>query len=146
MKLKLVGLAVLVSLAVAAQAPAAGTPITATALALGKLQATTIHAQTGSMIVEQFKIQPGGSFGWHVHGAPVVAVVAQGTLTVFDPTVGSCKPFKVSKGASFVEPANHVHLARNDTAKPVTVYAIYLGVPTPSQANAARGEPAGCDA
>ena len=69
-----------------------------------------------------------------------------GTLTVFDPTVAGCAPVKVSKGQSFVEPADHVHLARNDGKTPVTVYALYLGLPKPSAANSVATEPAGCNA
>jgi quercetin dioxygenase-like cupin family protein len=98
------------------------------------------------MILESFRIAPGASFGWHVHGAPVAAVVARGTLTMFDPAVADRKPFTVSKGESFVEPANHVHLARNDTSTPVTVYAIEFGVPKAAQANTAKTRLAGCSA
>ena len=93
------------------------------------MPATTIHTKAGAMVLNAITIQPGGSFGWHTHGAPVAVVVKSGTLTVFDPSVGGCKPFKVSKGKAFVEPAGHVHLARNDTKAPVTVYAMYLGLP-----------------
>jgi mannose-6-phosphate isomerase-like protein (cupin superfamily) len=76
----------------------------------------------------------------------VAVVVTGGTLTVFDPAVASCKPFKVSKGQSFVEPASHVHLARNDGKAPATLYALYLGVPKPAQANIGRTAPRGCNA
>ena len=146
MKTTLLGLALVVSLVAAAPSLAGEAPITAQALALGKMQATTIHAKAGSMILESFTIAPGGSFGWHRHGAPVAVVVARGTLTVFDPAVGSCNAFKVTKGQAFVEPADHVHLARNDTRTAVTVYAMYLGVPKPSAANVGATAPAGCHA
>jgi quercetin dioxygenase-like cupin family protein len=65
---------------------------------------------------------------------------------VFDPQVGNCAPFRVSKGQSFVEPANHVHLARNDGKKPVTLYAMFLGVPKPSLGQVPASQPAGCSA
>ena len=146
MKIKLFGLAVVTALATAAPLLAGNAPITATPLALGKMSATTIHAQSGSMILESIKIAPGGSFGWHTHTSPVAVVVKSGTLTVFDPAVGNCKPFKVSKGQAFVEPANHVHLARNDTKAPVTVYALYLGVAKAVDANVGATAPAGCQA
>ncbi len=146
MKTRLIALAAVCALATAAPSLGGGTPIIAKALAVGTMKATTIHATSGSMILESFKIMPGGSFGWHVHGAPVAVVVTAGTLTVFDPSVANCAPFKVSKGQSFVEPANHVHLARNDTKTPVTVYALYLGVPKSAQANLGKPEPAGCNA
>jgi len=146
MKIRLLGLAVVCALATAAPSLGGGTPIVAKAVAVGTMQATTIHANAGSMILESFKIAPGGSFGWHRHGSPVAVVVTGGTLTVFDPTVASCAPFKVSKGQSFVEPANHVHLARNVGKTPVTLYALYLGVPKKAEANQGEAEPAGCNA
>ena len=146
MNVKLLGLALVVALATAAPSLGSGTPIVAKAVAVGTMQATTVHAQTGSMILESFRIAPGGSFGWHKHGAAVAVIVTGGTLTVFDPTVASCAPFKVSKGQSFVEPANHVHLARNDGKTPVTVYALYLGVPKTAEANHAMTAPPGCNA
>jgi quercetin dioxygenase-like cupin family protein len=73
-------------------------------------------------------------------------VVTSGTLTVLDPTVGKCSAFKVSKGQAFIEPAGHVHLARNDTKTPVKVYAMYLGLPKGVQANIAGTAPNGCSA
>jgi quercetin dioxygenase-like cupin family protein len=146
MKRTILGLALVTGLAAAAPSVAGAPPIVATPLAVGQMQATTIKAQTGTAILTSITIAPGGSFGWHTHGAPVAVVVAKGTLTVFDPAVGNCKPFKVSKGQSFVEPANHVHLARNDTATPVQVYAMYLGVRETNQANLPATEPDGCHA
>jgi quercetin dioxygenase-like cupin family protein len=150
MNVKLIGAAVIGALATAAPSLAAPKPaaplVAAKTLAAGTMQPTTIRAKSGSMILESFKLPPGASFGWHVHGAPVAVVVTAGTLTVFDPTVTNCAPFKVSKGQSFVEPANHVHLARNDGRTTVTVYALYLGVPKTAQANQGQSEPAGCKA
>ncbi len=146
MNYKLLGLALLGALALAAPSFGGSQPITAKALALGQMKATTIHATTGSMILESIRIAPGGSFGWHTHGSPVAVVVTGGTVTVFDPAVGGCAPFKVSKGQSFVEPANHVHLARNDGKVPVTLYALYLGVPKSGAANVGTSEPSGCNA
>src|SRR5436190_15568538 len=143
MKIKTLGLLLMSALALAAASSAAAPPIIAKPIAIGAMHATTIRAQTGSMILNSITIAPGGNFGWHTHGAPVAVVVTGGTLTVFDPQVGGCKPFKVSKGQSFVEPANHVHLARNDGTKRVTLYALYLGVGKPSRANVPASEPKG---
>jgi quercetin dioxygenase-like cupin family protein len=148
MKITGIGLALVGALVLAAPSfgGAGGAPIVASPLAVGKMKATTIHATTGSMILESIKIAPGGSFGWHTHGAAVAVVVTAGTLTVYDPSVASCKPFKVSQGQSFVEPANHIHLARNDTKARVTLYAMYLGVSDPAKANFTVASPAGCNA
>jgi quercetin dioxygenase-like cupin family protein len=146
MKVKMVGILLVAALALAAAATAAAPPIVAKAIAIGTMKATTIHAQSGAAILDSITIAPGGNFGWHVHGAPVAVVVTGGTLTVFDPKVQGCEPFKVSKGQSFVEPANHVHLARNDGTTKVTLYAFYMGIGTPSQANIAKTQPKGCHA
>jgi quercetin dioxygenase-like cupin family protein len=146
MKFKLLGLALVATLVTAAPSLGGGAPITAKVLGFGAMQATTIHAKAGAMILDSITIAPGGSFGWHTHGAPVAVVVKTGTLTVFDPSVGGCKPFTVSKGKAFVEPAGHVHLARNETKTPVTVYAMYLGLPKAQAANAPADEPDGCNA
>jgi len=147
MKITLFALALLASAAVAVPSGAATRePIVAKALALGTMKATLVHATTGAMVLDQITIAPGGNFGWHTHGSPVAVVVTGGTLTVFDPSIGKCAPFKVSRGQSFVEPANHIHLARNDTARPVTLYALYLGIPKNVGANIPAKQPAGCSA
>src|SRR3954447_18250269 len=146
MKTKVLGIALLFALASASSSLAASPPIIAKALAAGQMQATTIKTTAGATILETYTVKPGGTFGWHTHGAPVAVVVTAGTLTVFDPQVNACAPFKVSKGMSFVEPANHIHLARNDGKTPVKLYALYLGVPKPAAANLPAAEPAGCSA
>jgi quercetin dioxygenase-like cupin family protein len=147
MKITLFAVALIASAVVAGPSGAAGRqPIVAKALAVGTMNATVVHATTGAMVLDQITIAPGGNFGWHTHGSPVAVVVTSGTLTVFDPSVGKCAPFKVSKGQSFVEPANHIHLARNDTSKLVTLYAMYLGIPKNAGANVPAKQPAGCGA
>ena len=146
MNLRMLALLLVFALATAAASSAANAPIFAQPIATGKMQATTIHAQSGAMVLDSIKIKPGGNFGWHTHGSPVAVVVTGGTLTVFDPSVKNCAPFKVSKGQSFVEPANHVHLARNDGKTTVTLYALYLGIPKSSTANIPAEQPAGCNA
>jgi quercetin dioxygenase-like cupin family protein len=146
MSIKLLGLIAVGALAIAAPSFGGEQPIIAKPVAVGMMKATTIHAQSGAVVLDSIRVAPGGSFGWHTHGAPVAVVVTGGTLTVFDPAVSSCKPFKVSKGQSFVEPANHVHLARNDGKKPATLYAMYLGLPTTGKANIGAPAPNGCNA
>jgi quercetin dioxygenase-like cupin family protein len=146
MKAKMLGLGLAGALAVAVPAFGGSPPIFAKAIAVGTMKAATIQTKGGAMVLDSITIAPGGNFGWHTHGAPVAVVVTHGTLTVFDPSVANCAPFKVSKGASFVEPANHVHLARNDGKTQVRLYAMFLGVPKGAGANIPAKEPAGCDA
>jgi quercetin dioxygenase-like cupin family protein len=121
-------------------------PIVGKALAAGTMQAAAVRSKGGAMVLESVRIAPGGNLGWHTHGSPVAVVVTSGTLTVFDPSIAKCSPFTVEKGQAFIEPANHVHLARNDGSTPATLYAMYLGVPKSAKPNAPAAEPAGCNA
>jgi quercetin dioxygenase-like cupin family protein len=145
MKLRLLGCAIFGALLTAAPSLGAAPPIVAKALGLGTIKSGyTIAVKPGAMIVDKITIAPGGDFGWHTHGSPVAVTITSGTLTVFDKTVANCVPFHVSKGQSFFEPANHLHRAVNLTSKPVTLYAIYLGVPKGAAPNAPGTQPAGC--
>lgn len=146
MKVKLAGAALVAALAAAATANGAQAPVTATILAAGKIGATTIAVKPGGTELTSYTLAPGGSFGWHRHNAPVAVIVQQGTLTVLDPKINGCAPFKVSKGMSFVEPAGRVHLARNDGKTPAKVYAMYLGLPKGAQSTVASAAPHGCPA
>jgi quercetin dioxygenase-like cupin family protein len=147
MKVMLVAAALAGALVVAATAIAGKPPIFAQARAVGAIKTPmTLKVKPGAMVLDAITIQPGGSFGWHTHSSPVAVVVTSGTLTVYDPSVAGCAPFKVSKGLAFIEPANHVHLARNDTAKPVTLYAMYLGIPAGANPNNPSSQPTGCSA
>ena len=146
MKVKMLAIGFAAALAVAVPAFGGGQAIFAKAIAVGTMKPTTIQTKGGAMVLDSITIAPGGNFGWHVHSAPVAVVVTHGTLTVFDPSVDGCAPFKVPKGSSFVEPANHVHLARNDGKSPVTLYALYMGIPSGAGANIPKKQPAGCNA
>ena len=132
------------ALLAAAVAFGANPPIVGQPLAVGKMAPTTITTKGGSMIVERITVRPGGDFGWHTHGSPVAVVIQQGTLTVWDKTVGNCEPFTVTKGQSFVEPANHVHRAMNEGSQTVKLYAVFLGIPKGAQAQKAAQAPSGC--
>jgi quercetin dioxygenase-like cupin family protein len=145
--LGLAATAVAASLTLAAAATGAEAPIFAKAMAFGSIHSPqTLHVKPGAMIVDSITIAPGGDFGWHTHGSPVAVVVTGGTLTVFDPSVNGCAPFRVSKGQAFIEPANHLHLARNDGKVPVTLYATYLGLPKGALANHPGTQPYSCNA
>ena len=145
MKLSLVITGVVAAVVVATAAAAGKPPIFAQARAVGSIKnPMTLDVKPGAMVLDKITVQPGGSFGWHTHTAPVAVVITSGTLTVLDQSIGDCAPFKVSKGQAFIEPANHVHLARNETKKPATLYAMFLGVPKGAQANRPAEQPAGC--
>jgi quercetin dioxygenase-like cupin family protein len=98
------------------------------------------------VLVVKVKVPPGGSFGWHSHPSYVAVAVTSGTLTLYDSSYPNCGPKRFSRGQGFVEPRNHVHLARNEGTKPVTLYATYLGVPLKATPNVPASKPANCPA
>jgi hypothetical protein len=63
MKIKIIGLAVLAALAMAAPSFGAQAPIVAKALAVGHMQATEIHTNGGTVVLERITVAPGGSYG-----------------------------------------------------------------------------------
>jgi quercetin dioxygenase-like cupin family protein len=145
MKKLLVACCVVTALVAVAATSAASPPIVGTPLGVGTMAAPfTLSGKAGAMIVESITVKPGGDFGWHTHGSAVAVVITKGTLTVYDKSIGNCAPFQVSKGMSFIEPANHIHRARNEGTKTVTLYAVYLGLPKGSQPNKPATTPAGC--
>ncbi len=96
------------------------------------------------LVFAQVTVQPGGSFGWHLHRSAVAAAVVAGTLTLYDSSDPSCSPQRVTAGHGFVEPVNHVHLARNDGSRPVRILVAYLGAPHGEKPDAAAKTPSQC--
>jgi quercetin dioxygenase-like cupin family protein len=145
MKVKLLCCALLAALVGVAAAESATQPLVAKALGVGTLKAPiSVDATAGVMALESIRVAPGGDFGWHTHGAPVAVVIRSGTLTVWDPTVANCAPQHYGKGAAFIEPAGHLHRARNEGRAPVLLYAMYLGIPKGVQPNQPGTAPGGC--
>jgi quercetin dioxygenase-like cupin family protein len=104
--------------------------ITETVLGSGSVaQPYTIDvAKPADVVVAKATVPPGASFGWHSHRSAVAVVVQAGTLTLYDSADARCTPQRVPAGRGFVEQANHVHLARNETHHTVTVFVTYLGL------------------
>ena len=123
--------AVLAALSATAAALAVGgRPITEKVLGAASIsQGYTIDVKKpADVIVAEATVPPGASFGWHYHRAAVAAVVKSGTLSLYDSADRTCTPTRYSAGQGFTERAGHVHLARNETHKPVVVLVTYLGL------------------
>ena len=116
----------------AAFAAAGGPPISGGLVGTGVLTYKTASvelSQSKGFVMEWAKVPPGQSFGWHLHREPVAVAISSGTLTLYDSKDPGCTASRYSAGQGFIEPANHTHVARNEGTKPVSLYAIYLGVP-----------------
>ncbi len=72
-------------------------------------------------------IQPGGTTGWHSHGATAVAAVTQGTMTLRIAHGDHCETKVLPAGVASVEPVGGVHEARNEGAVPVEFYFTFFG-------------------
>lgn len=115
-----------------AVATAGGQPISGGLLGTGVLTSGSAAVQlstTSGVVMEWAKVAPGASFGWHFHRRPVAVAVTAGTLTLYDGNDPACTARRFSAGQGFVEPANDVHVARNEGSKPVSLDVVYLGVP-----------------
>jgi quercetin dioxygenase-like cupin family protein len=130
----------------AAYATTAKPPIFAQPLAQAHVRnAETVKIAKGSNLVfVRVTIRPGGNFGWHVHHSAVAVAVVSGTLTLYDSSDPNCAAQRVGAGQGFIEPVNHVHLARNEGTKPTVVLVTYLGVPRGQTLDAPAKQPAQC--
>jgi quercetin dioxygenase-like cupin family protein len=69
--------------------------------------------------LNQVTIQSGGTLGWHYHPGPSFVIVKSGTASFYmgdDPT---CTPHVIPTGGTLFEPANMVHIVRNEADVPL---------------------------
>ena len=74
----------------------------------------------------KFTVVPGGAFGWHQHGGPVWAIIASGTLTLYQGDDPSCQGKEYGPGSALLDPGDHTHNARNESDVDVVVYATFM--------------------
>src|SRR5262249_49724116 len=101
-------------------ASAGGQPISGGVVGSGILTYQTASvplSQSKGFIMEWAKVPPGQSFGWHFHREAVAVAISSGTLTLYDGKDPGCTASRYSAGQGFVEPANHIHIARNEGTK-----------------------------
>jgi len=81
------------------------------------------------VVMRQIVLAPGGNNGWHFHPGPVLTIVTQGTLTLYEANDPTCAPHNYSAGQGFVETPLDVHIARNEGTVPVIAVVTFLDVP-----------------
>ncbi len=121
-----------VSVAVATPGSGAGGPI----LARGTLDAgVKVHApdlmlktrDDIDVVTQSITIASGGHTGWHSHPGPVFVTIVSGTMTFYDADDPACSPTSYTAGDTFIDRGSgHVHIARNEGATDVLLYATYL--------------------
>ena len=120
---------------------ARATPVGVTVVPLapvGQFEAINEHAKTGKwkariktkgisdLQINEVTIQPGGTLGWHYHPGPSFVVVKSGTATFYmghDPT---CTPHVIPTGGTLFEPANMIHIVRNEGSVPLVNVVVQL--------------------
>jgi quercetin dioxygenase-like cupin family protein len=74
---------------------------------------------------QRIVIQPGGTLGWHSHPGPTVVTVRAGTLSFYH-AEACTQEIEYATGQSFSNMPDEIHLARNEGAQEVVVFAVYF--------------------
>jgi quercetin dioxygenase-like cupin family protein len=69
----------------------------------------------------------GGHSGWHSHPGPALVIVKSGELTLQQAM--DCSSRTYTAGQAVVEPAGHVHIARNTGDTTLELWVTFLDVP-----------------
>jgi quercetin dioxygenase-like cupin family protein len=89
-----------------------------------KLQDSSSPADAAILQVTQ---APGGHSGWHAHPGPAVVIVKSGQLTIQQ--AKDCSSTTYTAGQVAIEPAGHVHIARNTGTTTLELWITFLDVP-----------------
>ena len=119
----------------ATPSPSIGGGVLATGVLKGHSSITVRLSHSNGFVMENATVPAGTTFGWHYHRTAVIVAVSAGTLTLYDPSSPHCIAHRYRAGQGFIEPANHIHLARNEGKIGVTLDATYISVPASLRAN-----------
>ncbi len=89
-----------------------------------KLQDSSSPADAAMVQVTQ---AVGGHSGWHAHPGPAVVIVKSGELTIQQ--AKDCSTATYTAGQVAIEPAGHVHIARNTGTTTLELWITFLDVP-----------------
>ena len=89
-----------------------------------KLQDSSSPADAAIVQVTQ---AVGGHSGWHAHPGPAVVIVKSGELTLQQ--AKDCSTATYTVGQVAIEPAGHVHIARNTGTTTLELWITFLDVP-----------------
>ena len=98
-------------------------------------------SRPGDAAIVQITQAPGGHSGWHAHPGPAVVIVKSGELTIDQ--AKDCSSRTYAAGQVAIEPAEHVHLARNTGTTTLELWVAFLDVPVGASARIDAADP-GC--
>jgi mannose-6-phosphate isomerase-like protein (cupin superfamily) len=98
------------------------------------------------VVTQTITITPGGHTGWHSHPGPVFVTITAGAMTFYDGDDPACSPVVFGPGDTFIdEGGGHVHIARNEGATDLVLYATYL-LPVGAPLRTDQPDPGTCPA
>lgn len=74
---------------------------------------------------QRIVIAPGGTLGWHSHPGPTVVTVRAGALSFYH-AEHCTEEVEYATGESFSNLPDEIHLARNEGAQEVVLFAVYF--------------------
>jgi quercetin dioxygenase-like cupin family protein len=102
-----------------------------------KLQDSSSPADAAMVQVTQ---AVGGHSGWHAHPGPAVVIVKSGELTIQQ--AKDCSTATYTAGQVAIEPAGHVHIARNTGTTTLELWITFLDVPVGANPRIDEPDPA----
>jgi quercetin dioxygenase-like cupin family protein len=93
--------------------------------------------------VVQVTIQPGGTLGWHSHLGPSFVIVKSGAATFYHGDDPTCTAHVIPTGSSLYEPADMVHIVRNEGSEPLVNVVVQL-LPTGAPRLISEPDPGNC--
>jgi quercetin dioxygenase-like cupin family protein len=88
-------------------------------------------------------LAPGGTGGWHTHTGPLITVVQQGTLTIFD---ARCKRHDIPAGSAMISSGSSVSKSENLGSTPAVFDVTFFIPHGASSPRIDQPAPTGCNA
>lgn len=95
----------------------------------------------GDAAIVQVTQGVGGHSGWHAHPGPAIVIVKSGEVTIQQ--AKDCSSRTYTAGQVAIEPAGHVHIARNTGTTTLELWITFLDVPVGADARIDAPDP-GC--
>lgn len=96
-------------------------------------------------VVQEIVIGPSGHSGWHSHPGPVVILIKSGQMSFYDGDDPTCTVRTYGPGQAFIDSGQgHVHIARNEGAENLEIWAVYFDVPPGQSMRTDAPNPGNC--
>ena len=70
--------------------------------------------ESAETVVQHIVVQPGGFTGWHTHPGPAVALVVEGSLTLYQGKDPRCRGFEYGPSEAFIDPGDFIQADLSD--------------------------------